>query len=140
MNGNRPVLLVEDDQIDQMTTKRAFKSLNVTNELVIVENGIEALGYLRAPDNREPCLILLDLNMPKMGGIEFLKEMKKEEFLKRIPIVVLTTSDQEKDKIDSYDCSIAGYMVKPTDHMTFVGVIKSIDMYWTLCAAPPARS
>ena len=108
MNMNRPILLVEDDIVDQKTTERAFKMLKVTNPLEIAQNGLEALDFLEDPDKLLPCLILLDLNMPKMNGIEFLEIIKNDENLRRIPIVVLTTSNNEKDVIASYNFSGCG--------------------------------
>ncbi|MDO8206274.1 MAG: response regulator, partial [Gallionella sp.] len=89
-NSDKPILLVEDDQVDVMTVKRALKEVKVTNPLVNLENGEEALQYLRDPDSVKPCIILLDLNMPIMNGIEFLKVMKHDTLLRRIPVVVLT--------------------------------------------------
>ncbi|MBN1270709.1 MAG: response regulator [Candidatus Aminicenantes bacterium] len=134
-----PILLVEDDQVDAMTVKRAFKDVHITNDLVIVGNGLEALDYLQKPDNRKPCIILLDLNMPKMNGIEFLKVTKKDPELKMIPIVVLTTSEEEQDRVDSYGLGVAGYILKPVDYRKFVEVINTIDLYWTLCILPPKK-
>lgn len=137
MKYNRPILLVEDDRIDAMTVKRALNELNVTNTLDMAGDGEEALEYLRENADNLPGLILLDLNMPRMGGIEFLREIKQKETLKRIPIVVLTTSDEERDKIDAYDMGVAGYMVKPVDYLQFVEVVRTINLYWTLSELPP---
>ncbi len=137
MKYNRPILLVEDDRIDAMTVKRALNELNVTNPLDMAGDGEEALEYLRENADNLPGLILLDLNMPRMGGIEFLREIKQKETLKRIPIVVLTTSDEERDKIDAYDMGVAGYMVKPVDYLQFVEVVRTINLYWTLSELPP---
>lgn len=137
MKYNRPILLVEDDRIDAMTVKRALNELNVTNTLDMAGDGEEALEYLRENADNLPGLILLDLNMPRMGGIELLREIKQKETLKRIPIVVLTTSDEERDKIDAYDMGVAGYMVKPVDYLQFVEVVRTINLYWTLSELPP---
>ncbi len=136
MRGKRPVLLVEDDKVDSMTVERAFRDLHVANPLKLVENGEEALSYLRDLENEKPCVILLDLNMPRMNGIEFLEIVKKDEKLKRIPVVVLTTSKEEQDKVDSFHLGVAGYMVKPVDYHKFVEVVKTIDIYWTLSELP----
>ena len=136
MRETRPILLVEDDQVDAMTVKRALKEINVANQLDIVGDGEEALVFLRAPENESPCIILLDLNMPRMNGIEFLRVAKQDETLKRIPVVVLTTSGEEQDKVDSFDLSVAGYMVKPVDYRQFVEVMRTIDLYWTLSELP----
>lgn len=135
-NSDKPILLVEDDQVDVMTVKRALKEVKVTNPLVNLENGEEALKYLRNPDNTKPCIILLDLNMPIMNGIEFLKVMKHDALLKRIPVVVLTTSEEEQDKISSFDLGVAGYMAKPVDYRQFVEVMRTFDAYWTISEVP----
>jgi len=136
MRSKRPVLLVEDDQVDVMTVKRSFKEINITNRLEIVSNGVEALSFLRNSENEKPCIILLDLNMPKMNGIEFLSIAKQDEKLRRIPVVVLTTSEEEQNRMDSFDLGVAGYMIKPVDYQKFVEVVKTIDMYWTLSELP----
>jgi CheY-like chemotaxis protein len=118
--SDRAILLVEDDQVDVMTVKRALKEIHVTNPVVNPENGEEALKYLRDPDSAKPCIILLDLNMPIMNGIEFLQVIKNDVLLKRIPVVVLTTSGEEQDKINSFNLGVAGYMAKPVDYRQFV--------------------
>jgi CheY-like chemotaxis protein len=133
---NRPILLVEDDQVDAMTVKRALKELHVTNPLVHVEHGEAALTYLRDADVDKPCIILLDLNMPVMNGIEFLQVAKHDAELKRIPVVVLTTSEEQQDKVNSFNLGVAGYMAKPVDYRQFVEVMRSIDSYWTLSEMP----
>jgi CheY-like chemotaxis protein len=134
----KTILLVEDDQVDAMTVKRAFKDLNICNNLNIVGNGLEAIEYLKNSENEKPCIILLDLNMPKMNGIEFLKTAREQDLINRIPVVVLSTSEEDQDRIDSYDLGIAGYMVKPVDYIKFIEVIRTIDMYWTLSKLPGA--
>ncbi len=139
MRGNKPVLLVEDDRVDAMAVKRAFRDLRIVNRLDIVRNGEEALSYLRDPENAKPCVILLDLDMPKMNGIEFLRIAKQDEKLKGIPVVVLSTSRAEQDKVDSFHLGVAGYMAKPVDYHKFVQVVKAIDLYWTLSELPGER-
>jgi CheY-like chemotaxis protein len=129
-------MLVEDDTIDAMTVRRAFRDLNVTNPLAHALNGEEALAYLQDSANERPCVILLDLNMPKMNGIEFLKVAKADLSLRRIPVVVLTTSNEERDIVDSFKLSVAGYIVKPVDYRKFVEAIQTIDLYWTLSELP----
>lgn len=133
---NRPILLVEDDQVDKMTVVRALKEIHVTNPLVHRENGEEAVHYLQDPTSEKPCIILLDLNMPIMNGLEFLKAVKNDDKLKRIPIVILTTSEEQQDKINSFDLGVAGYMAKPVDYRQFVEVMRSIDAYWTISEMP----
>ncbi|MCO5099486.1 MAG: response regulator [Burkholderiaceae bacterium] len=122
-----------------MTVRRAFRELKVTNPLVQQVNGEAALDFLRtAPAHELPCLILLDLNMPVMNGIEFLQVVKHHARWRRIPAVVLTTSQEEQDKIDSFDLSVAGYMTKPVDYRKFVDAMRTIDAYWTLSEVVPA--
>jgi len=136
MRSSKPILLVEDDTIDAMTVERSFKELTIENKLVHTTDGEDALDYLRQADSRMPCLILLDLNMPRMNGIEFLKVIKKDDSLKKIPVVVLTTSKEEQDKVESFKLSVAGYIVKAVDYKKFVDTIRMIDLYWTLSEVP----
>jgi CheY-like chemotaxis protein len=119
-----------------MTVKRAMRELNVNNSLVHVLNGEEALEYLRNNANEKPCVILLDLNMPRMNGNEFLRIVKADLQLRCIPVVVLTTSRADQDKIECFDKSVAGYVVKPSDYISFVQAMKTLDLYWTLNALP----
>lgn len=133
---NKPILLVEDDKVDIMTVMRALKEIRVTNPVVNKENGEDALAYLRDPGGQKPCIILLDLNMPVMNGIEFLQVVKQDSELRRIPVVVLTTSEEQQDKVNSFDLGVAGYMAKPVDYRQFVDVMRSIDAYWTISEMP----
>ena len=132
----KPILLVEDDEVDIMTIKRALKEIHVTNPLVSRENGEQALAYLQDAANERPCIILLDLNMPVMNGIEFLQAVKKDEQLRRFPVVVLTTSEEQQDKLNSFNLGVAGYIAKPVDYRQFVEVMRSIDLYWTVSELP----
>jgi len=134
--ANKPILLVEDDQVDYMTIRRALKEIHVVNDIVHVENGEQALDYLRNPANMKPCIILLDLNMPVMNGIEFLEVAKHDPYLKRYPVIVLTTSEEQEDKVNSFNLGVAGYMAKPVDYRQFVDVMRSIDLYWTISELP----
>jgi len=136
VRNSKPILLVEDDRVDAMTLKRALNDQKVISPLVQVTNGEEAIEYLRNGGNQEPCLILLDLNMPKMNGVEFLKIVKADETLKKIPIVVLTTSTEERDIAESFERGAAGYMVKSVDYEKFVEIVRAIDAYWSLSELP----
>jgi len=136
MRNTNPILLIEDDDVDAMTVQRAFKDLGLRNQLVHITNGRDALEYLRNNSSTKPCIILLDLNMPQMDGIEFLKTVKADEILKMIPVVVLTTSKDTKDKVESFNLSVAGYMTKPLDYKNFVDTIKTIDDYWSWSELP----
>lgn len=137
MKDTRPILLVEDDEVDVITVRRALKDINVTNDLDEAGNGEKALEHLRDPQTRTPCVILLDLKMPRMDGLEFLEIIKADDGLRRIPVIVLTSSADEKDRITSFNHSVAGYMVKPVDYRQFVDVIRMINLYWTLSELPP---
>jgi len=128
--------LVEDDRVDVMTVERALKDVEVTNQLVCTGNGEEALEYLKTENNKKPCVILLDLNMPKMNGIEFLKIAKADDALRSIPVVVLTTSKTAQDVVESFKLGAAGYMVKSVDYRKFVDTVRTIDLYWTLSELP----
>ena len=136
MRTDRPIMLVEDDEVDRMTVERALKEIHVTNPLITARDGEEALRALRAPDAERPGIILLDLNMPGINGIELLKALKQDEELRRIPVVVLTTSKDEQDRVYSFDLGVAGYMIKPVDYIQFMEVVKTVDMYWTLSELP----
>jgi CheY-like chemotaxis protein len=133
---NKPILLVEDDKVDALTVKRALTELKVTNELIIRENGEEALNFLRDQYNQKPAIILLDINMPRMNGLEFLEITKNEQDIKKIPVIILTTSSEELDRMQSFQLGVAGYMVKPVDYKQFVDVVRVIDLYWTLSELP----
>ena len=131
------ILLVEDDQVDIMNVKRAFDKNRITNPLYVATNGLEALEMLRSnavPADRR--LILLDLNMPKMTGIEFLRELRADPVLAATPVVVLTTSNDERDKIDAYNLNVAGYLLKPVTFINFVEVMAALNKYWTLVELP----
>lgn len=136
MLSSKPILLVEDDSVDAMTVKRAIEDIGSKDTLVRSANGEEALDYLRNETNERPRLILLDLNMPKMNGIEFLKHIKADNVLKRVPVIVLTTSMEDQDILRSFELSIAGYVVKPLDYKKFVEIIRTISQYWALSQLP----
>ncbi len=136
MKGTRPILLVEDDRVDVLSVQRAFKDLKIANSLHVVGNGEAGLEWLRNDNNPKPCLILLDLNMPRMNGLEFLKVMKNDEQLKRIPVIVLTSSKGEQELLETYQHGVAGYMVKPADYLQLVEVMRVIDLYWTVSEVP----
>src|SRR5436309_730796 len=131
------VLLVEDDEVDVMNVKRAFEKNHILNPLYVASNGIEALSMLRegkVPPARR--LILLDLNMPGMNGLEFLRELRSDRQLHHTPVVVLTTSGDEKDRIDAYDFHVAGYLRKPVEFPRFMELTAALNKYWTLVDMP----
>ena len=133
------ILLVEDDEVDIMTVQRAFKKGQIDNPLYLAGNGLEALALLRDSPGKpslippERRLILLDLNMPKMNGLEFLHELRADPALKHIPVVVLTTSNEERDRVQAYDFNVAGYMLKPVTFGVFVDLMVTLNKYWTHC-------
>lgn len=136
MRSTRPILLVEDDQVDIMTVRRAMREAKIANQINVAANGEEALAYLHDPANRRPCIVLLDLNMPRMGGIEFLSIIKQDAILKRIPVVVFTSSREEQDRLETFNQGIAGYMTKPVNYKDVVEIVRVMDHYWTLSEFP----
>jgi len=132
------ILLVEDDEVDIMNVKRAFKKNNISNPLVVAHNGIEALEMLRSAetDAPKPRIVLLDLNMPKMGGIEFLKEIRQDPELAALSVFVMTTSNEDGDKIDAFNLNVAGYILKPLSMDRFIAAVSTLKSYWTLCEYP----
>ena len=135
------VLLIDDDEVDVMTVKRAFQKNNITNPLYVASNGVEALALLRSnelpkllPGQRR--LILLDMNMPKMGGIEFLRELRADPELQTLPVIVLTTSNEDKDIVEAYKFNVAGYIIKPVTFTKFVDLMATLNKYWTISEMP----
>ncbi|WP_254084346.1 response regulator [Dawidia cretensis] len=134
------ILLVEDDEVDIMNVQRAFRKNNINNPLFITRNGIEALEALQGKNPSliipSPRVILLDINMPKMGGIEFLRELRKISDLRSVSVFVMTTSNEESDKIAAYDLNVAGYILKPLSFEGFIGAVSILNHYWHLCEMP----
>jgi CheY-like chemotaxis protein len=131
------ILLVEDDQVDVMNVRRAFERNRIVNPLFVAGDGLEALQMLRdgkVPSERR--IVLLDLNMPRMNGIEFLRELRADPQLVTTPVVVLTTSNDDRDKIDAYNFNVAGYLLKPVTFINFVEVMAALNKYWTLVEFP----
>lgn len=130
------ILLVDDDEIDVMNVRRAFKRNNIANPLYVARNGIEALEMLRdtGPQAipRERRLVLLDLNMPRMNGLEFLRDLRQDPALRHITVVVLTTSDDERDRVEAYELNVAGYILKPVTFVAFVEAMATLNTYWTI--------
>ncbi len=138
------ILLVEDNPDDVLLTKRAFKKSNILNELVVARDGVEALDYLfgtGAYEGRDlsimPVLILLDLRLPKLDGIDVLRRIRTDERTKLIPVVVLTTSKEQKDLIESYSLGANSYIPKPVDFDQFVQAVRQLGLYWVLLNVPP---
>jgi CheY-like chemotaxis protein len=130
------ILLVEDDAVDVMNVKRAFKQNKLTNRIHEARNGLEALDILRKGTLPARHLVLLDLNMPKMNGIEFLRELRADPQLKATSVVVLTTSNEDRDRIEAYQLNVAGYLLKPVTFTNFVDLMAALNKYWTLVEMP----
>lgn len=141
------ILLVEDNLQDIEITRRAFAKGRVKNDVVVVRDGEEALEYLfrrgRYQDpssSPRPGMILLDLNLPKVGGLEVLQEIKKDQILRSIPVVVLTVSQREQDIVRSYDLGVNTYIQKPVEFDAFLRVVNAIQEYWILIATLPPEN
>jgi CheY-like chemotaxis protein len=143
MSDFKRILLVEDDRRDIELTLEALSSHNLVNEVVVVEDGTEAMDYLRqqglyalrSPGN--PAVILLDLKLPKLDGLEVLQAIRSDEALRLIPVVMLTSSAEERDLVQSYRLGANGYVVKPLDFKEFVTVVASLGVFWAAINRPP---
>ena len=140
INNSINILLVDDDDVDVMNVQRALKKLNIQNPLYVAGNGLEALAMLRGEGIKKiqptPRLILLDINMPRMNGIEFLHELRADPELKSISVFILTTSNEERDKIAAYDLNVAGYILKPLESERFITAMSILESYWDLIELP----
>jgi len=140
MDNSVGILLVEDDEVDVMNVQRSFKRTHINNPLYIASDGIQALELLHLKGSEKlnpfPKLILLDINMPRMNGIEFLQELRSDPELKHLTVIMLTTSNEERDIVAAYDFNVAGYILKPVDIDDFIKAISAMDMYWSLCQLP----
>jgi CheY-like chemotaxis protein len=131
------IVLVEDDDVDVMNVQRAFERAKISRPFLRAADGVEALDLLRDPATPlERRLVLLDLNLPRMNGIEFLRELRADEQLRRTPVVVLTTSDDEHDKLNAFDLNVAGYLLKPATLTDFVDLMATLDRYWAQAELP----
>ena len=135
-NRELQILLIDDDEVDVMNVQRAFEKNRMTNRIHVANNGLEGLQKLRDGSIGARRLVLLDLNMPRMSGIEFLRELRADERLKPTCVVVLTTSNDERDKVEAYKLNVAGYLVKPVTFVDFVEVMATLKKYWTLVEMP----
>ncbi|MCC6616369.1 MAG: response regulator [Anaerolineae bacterium] len=136
------ILLVEDNPGDVRLTREALKDSKIQNRLYVAEDGVEAIRFLRHDEEYSnaprPDIILLDLNLPRMHGSEVLREIKSDDELKTIPVVVLTTSDDEHDVLSAYDLQANCYITKPVDMIRFVQIVKTIEDFWfTIVKLPP---
>jgi hypothetical protein len=139
MDASVPILHVEDDPIDVGNLKRAFSRCAIANPVHTARDGAEALALLRSAGVAQrvrPGIILLDLAMPVLGGLEFLRQVKSEPALRSIPVVVLSASRHDRDLRAAYELGAAGYVVKPVDFDGFVRAISTVERYWALCEIP----
>jgi CheY-like chemotaxis protein len=134
MTTNQTILILEDDEVDVMAIRRALKEFNVKNPLAVCSNGEEGLRWLSG--NPRPGLILLDIRMPVMDGLEFLKRVKENPQMRLVPVVALTTSREEGDKFRAFDLGISGFMVKPVEPSTYLSVLQTIAVYWQTSELP----
>ena len=144
MNKKIEIVLVEDNESDAELTVRALKKNNIINELIHLQDGEEALEYIFATGkyaerniNELPKVVLLDLKMPKVGGLEVLKKIKSDERTRIIPVVILTSSKEEKDVMEAYKLGVNSYVVKPVEFESFAKVVSDIGLYWLLSNHPP---
>jgi CheY-like chemotaxis protein len=146
MDTLKRILLVEDDPRDVELTLTALEDHKLANEVTVVRDGQEALDYLyrrgqfATRPNENPAVILLDLKLPKVDGLEVLKQIKSDEQLKTIPVVVLTSSQEEQDMLRSYKLGVNAYVVKPVDFHDFITAVKELGMFWAIINQPPPGS
>lgn len=133
----RPILLVEDNPDDEVLTLRAFKKNLVANRVVVARDGQEALDYLSATGNELPAVILLDLKLPKVSGLEVLKRVRADARTRRVPVVILTSSKEDSDLIAGYDLGCNSYIRKPVDFDKFVEAAGQLGLYWLVINEPP---
>jgi two-component system response regulator len=138
---NKVILLVEDNPDDELLTRRALQKNNIYNTLTVVRDGAEALAYLEqaAVHKNLPAVILLDLNLPKIGGLDVLRGIRAHEHLKRLPVVILTSSKEDQDICTSYDLGANSYIRKPVDFVQFTEAVRQLGIYWLLLNEAPPR-
>ncbi len=140
------ILLIEDNPDDVELTLHAFQKNNMANEVVVASDGAEGLDYLFGTGkyagrdaDEPPALILLDLQLPKIGGLEVLRKVREDERTKRIPVVIMTTSDEEEDIVNGYNGGANSYLRKPVDFGEFMNAVKQLEMYWMVLNTPPPK-
>jgi len=141
MHRNAPILLVEDNPDDVLFAVRAFKANNFSNEIVLASDGAQALDLLFPTTDRaplRPALVLLDLNLPKVSGIEVLRRCRSEPDTRGLPVIVLTTSSEDRDMVDSYNLGANSYVQKPVDFRDFVEAARLLGMYWLMLNQTPS--
>jgi CheY-like chemotaxis protein len=137
--AGRPInlLLVDDDEVDVLNVRRALERGRITNQIWVAGDGIEGLATLRGPEMpKDRRLVLLDINMPRMNGIEMLREMRADPELQMTSVVMLTTSNDDLDRVESFRLNVAGYLLKPVTFLSFVELMTALNRYWTLVELP----
>jgi two-component system response regulator len=144
MNNRQIILLVEDNDDDAELTIKAFRQARVTNEIVRIEDGVEALDYLFCRGKHEgrdagdmPAVTLLDLKLPRLGGLDVLAAIRGDTRTKHLPIVILTSSTEDKDRLGAYDHHVNSYVQKPVDYEMFVAAARQLGLYWAVLNVPP---
>jgi CheY-like chemotaxis protein len=141
----RRILLAEDSARDVELTLEALSEYNLANEVIVVDDGVQVLDYLfcrgmfEGRPNRPPAVVLLDIKMPKMNGIEVLREIRATEEFRSLPVVMLTSSREERDIVDSYDLGINAYVVKPVDFQEFIDAVRTLGLFWAVVNEPVPR-
>ncbi len=140
------ILLIEDNPDDVELTLHAFQKNNMANEVVVASDGAEGLDYLFGTGkyagrdaDQPPALILLDLQLPKIGGLEVLRKVREDERTKRVPVVIMTNSDEEEDIVNGYNGGANSYLRKPVDFGEFMNAVKQLEMYWMVLNTPPPK-
>lgn len=140
MIERKVILLVEDNADDEKLILMSLKKNKITNEVVVARDGQEALDYLHGSKDKgaplKPTVVLLDLHLPKIDGLEVLQRIRGDERTKRLPVVVLTSSDEESDRIKSYDLGANSYVCKPVDFVDFAAAVRELGLYWLLLNRP----
>ncbi len=144
LNNGKKILLVEDNEDDIELTKRAFRKINLANEIITVTDGEEALDFFECKGkfidrdpNEKPALVLLDLNLPKIDGLDVLREIRRDRYNKYTPVVILTSSQEEKDLIRGYDLGANSYIRKPIDFLQFIEAVRTLGLYWIILNNTP---
>ena len=143
--NRRPILLVEDNPDDELLTKRAFKKNNILNQIVVARDGVEAMDYLFGTGEYKdkevtlPEIILLDLKLPKVDGLEVLRAIRKNEETRLLPVIVLTSSKEQQDLVESYNLGANSYIIKPVDFNQFAEAVKNLGLYWLVLNQPPPK-
>lgn len=138
--GGDLILLVEDNEDDIELTKRAFARVNLKNDVVVVKDGEQALAYLASSDQALPEIVLLDLKLPKIDGLEVLREIRRNERTRMLPVIVLTSSAEQRDIVESYRLGANSYVRKPVDFAEFVEATRQLGLYWLVLNQGPPRT